>query len=431
MKRECAWKQSIIVTLYWSDSPRTGSPSVSSSSQQVLSPGVPVNSTPRTRLLTEGMVWLSIGHLTTDLYSSTVPTLQPILTERFSMSLAEAGLLGGVFMFSSSVLQLPFGILSDRLQSRAFSILGPLIAGIFLSSLAWANSYAMLVALVFAGGMGVAAFHPQSTGEAARISGNRKTIGVAIFITAGTFGLACGPLFMAAIISVVGFNGLPIAMTLALVVCAIMYWRLPAPPPHPVADRHIDWHALASQRKPLLIHYVLVVLRSIVQVGMAQFLTLYLTRERGFSLEAASLALALSFLSAAIGALIGGHLANRFGGSRVIQLSMIGSAPFYVLFLMTDGWLSLASLFLGGLILLLTISVNLVMAQTLVPSQRGIVTSLMMGFAWGIAGIVFVPLIGWLADRTSIETVLYGVAVLPLLGFAITFVLPEPDKAPV
>lgn len=402
---------------------------MSSSTQQVLPQGVSIDSAPRTRLLTEAMLWLGLAHMTTDLFSSTVPTLQPILTERFSMSLAQAGLLGGVFMFSSSVLQLPFGIFSDRIQSRAFTILGPLIAGIFLSSLAWASSYGMLLALVFVGGMGVAAFHPQSTGEAARLSGNRKSVGVAMFITAGTFGLACGPPYMTAIISKYGFEGLPIAMTLALVVCALVYWRLPAPPPHPVTDRHIDWAALSSQKAALSVHYLLVVLRSIVQLGVAQFLTLYLVRERGFSLEMASLALALSFLSASIGALIGGHLADRLGGLRVVQLSMIGSTPFYVLFLSTDGWLSLVALFVAGLILLMTISVNVVMAQALVPSQRGIVTSLMMGFAWGIAGIIFIPLIGWTADRTGIEPVLYAVALLPLLGFLVTFALPKPVEA--
>ena len=152
------------------------------------------------------------------------------------MSLAQAGVLGGVFMFASSVLQLPFGILSDRFQSRAFSIVGPLAAGVFLSSLSWAESYGMLLLLVFLGGMGVAAFHPQSTGEASRLSGERRGVGVAVFITAGTFGLACGPPYMAAIIDNFGFDRLPLAMILAVVVCGLMFLRLPAPPPHAVAN---------------------------------------------------------------------------------------------------------------------------------------------------------------------------------------------------
>ncbi|MDA1233792.1 MAG: MFS transporter [Acidobacteria bacterium] len=402
---------------------------MSTPSQQALPQGAAAGTTSRTRLLTEAMVWLSVGHLTTDLFSATVPTLQPVLTERFSMSLAQAGVLGGVFMFSSSVLQLPFGILSDKLQSRAFSIVGPLAAGIFLSSLSWAESYGMLLALVFLGGMGVAAFHPQSTGEASRLSGERKGVGVAVFITAGTFGLACGPPYMAAIIANFGFDRLPLAMILAVVVCVMMFLRLPAPPAHAVANRRIDWAVLSAVRKPLTVLYVLVVIRSMVQLGVAQFLTLYLTRERGFSIEAASFSLALFFLAAATGSLAGGHLADRVGGARVVQLSMIGSVPFFVLFLMADSWLSLAGLFIGGMVLLMTIPVNVVMAQELAPTQRGIVTSLMMGFAWGLAGMVFIPLVGWIADRTGIEAVFYGVSLLPLVGFALSFALPKDGPA--
>jgi FSR family fosmidomycin resistance protein-like MFS transporter len=375
------------------------------------------------------MVWLSLGHLTTDLFSVAVPTLQPVLTERFSMSLAQAGVLGGVFMFASSVLQLPFGILSDRLQSRAFSIVGPLAAGVFLSSLSWAESYGMLVVLVFLGGMGVAAFHPQSTGEAARLSGERKGTGVAFFITAGTFGLACGPPYLAAIIDNFGFDGLPAAMMLAFVVSGLLFWRLPTPPSHPVADRRIDWQALAVVRKPLMVHYLLVVVRSTVQLGVGQFLTLYLTRERGYSMETASISLALFFLAASTGSLVGGNLADRLGGIRVTQISMIASVPFLLLFLVSDGWLSLASLFFGGMVLLMTIPVNVVMAQELAPTQRGVVTSLMMGFAWGIAGIVFIPLVGLIADHVGIEPVLFGVALLPLIGFVVSFGLPKDRPA--
>ena len=297
-------------------------------------------------------------------------------------------------MFSSSVLQLPFGILSDRLQSRLFSVFGPLAAGVFLSILGWADNYAGLLGLALLGGMGVAAFHPQSTTEATRLSGERRGLGVAIFITAGTFGLACGPPYFAAIIDAFGFAALPLAMSLAVAVSALLLWRLPAPPAHETADRRIDWQALGAERKPLVTHYALVYLRSCVQLGVGQFLTLYLTLERGFELDGASLTLALFFLAASAGSFVGGGLADRIGGRRVIQLSMLASTPFYAGFLMTEGALSILCLFLGGLMLLLTIPVNVVMAQELVPSQRGIVTSLMMGFSWGVAGITFVPLVG-------------------------------------
>ena len=80
---------------------------------------------------------------------------------------------------------------------------------------------------------------------------------------------------------------------------------------------------------------------------------------------------------------------------------------------------------LGGLVLLFTIPVNVVMAQELVPSQAGTVSALMMGFAWGMAGLIFIPLTGWVADHSSLHVALAAQTVLPPLGFLLTFLLPK------
>ncbi len=372
------------------------------------------------------MVLLSLGHLTTDLFSSTLATMQPVLGEVYGLSLAQAGLLGGVFMFASSILQLPFGILSDRFSSRLFSVFGPLAAAVFLTSLAWAGGFPGLLGLAFLGGMGVAAFHPQSTKDASRLAGARKGVGVAVFITAGTFGLACGPPYFSFIVERFGFENFALAMIPAFALSALLLWKLPPPPQlEGASQRRIDWAALREKWRPLSLHYQLVVVRSIVQLGFGQFLTLYLVRERGMEIAQASLILALFFLAAATGSLCGGNLADRKGGKNVVALSMAGSAPFLAGFLMTTGWISIVLLFVGGVCLLLTIPVNVVMAQDLVPSQGGIVSSLMMGFAWGVAGITFVPLIGWAADHVGLQTVLWAVALAPLAGIPLARRLPD------
>ena len=84
-------------------------------------PSAALRTRAETSLLSGGMLLLCLGHMTTDLFSSAIPTLQPILVDTYSLSLAQAGWLGGMFMFSSSVLQLPFGIFSDRVSSRHFN----------------------------------------------------------------------------------------------------------------------------------------------------------------------------------------------------------------------------------------------------------------------------------------------------------------------
>ena len=146
----------------------------------------------------------------------------------------------------------------------------------------------------------------------------------------------------------------------------------PACAPGRRSARKIDFAALRAVWKPLIILYLLVVLRSVVQIVFAQFLPLYLHRERGFSLiEAASALIAVS---------------SRGRDRRLRRRPPRG--PFRrtprhhdfhdrlravsgAVFLDDTDPLSMIGLALGGLILLFTIPVNVVMAQELAPSQAG------------------------------------------------------------
>jgi FSR family fosmidomycin resistance protein-like MFS transporter len=105
--------------------------------------------------------------------------------------------------------------------------------------------------------------------------------------------------------------------------------------------------------------------------------------------------------------------------------SMLGSTPCLALFFFGHGFAAMAGLLMSGLVLLFTIPVNVHMAQELAPSQAGTVSALMMGFAWGLAGLMFVPAIGFASDRLTMHTAMSGLVVLPLIGFALTFKLPR------
>jgi len=191
------------------------------------------------------------------------------------------------------------------------------------------------------------------------------------------------------------------------------------------SQKKFDWASLRAVWKPMTVLYFLVLIRSIVQITFTQFLPLYLRGERHFSVSAASLSLSLYLVGGAVGGLAGGNLADRFGGRLVILTSMIGSVPFLVLFVFGHGAWSQAGLFVGGLILLFTMPVNIVIAQELAPTQAGTVSSLMMGFAFGIAGLVFIPLTGWVADIWSIQFAFAGLITFPVLGFLLALKLPR------
>jgi len=156
------------------------------------------------RVKTARPYWLPLtlfclGHFLVDLSSSALGTMQPVLLERFRLSYTQAGILAGVLVFSSSVIQPVYGYLSDRWHSRLFTVLGPAMAGIFIATLGWAPGYAGLLAMVALGGTGIASFHPQAAANAVAHVRQNRARAMAVFVSSGSLGMAAGPLFFGAL----------------------------------------------------------------------------------------------------------------------------------------------------------------------------------------------------------------------------------------
>ena len=371
------------------------------------------------------LVLFCAGHFFVDLYSGALGALQPLLGAQFGLNFTEAGLLGGMLVFSSSTMQPLYGYLSDRFHSRLFASLAPAVAGFFISALGWATGFGTLLAMVALGGAGIASFHPQGASNA--VAGVRTNRGraMAIFVCSGSLGMACGPMFFSAVAGAGGLTALPLAAIPGVLLTVVLLVMMPPPVERIRSRRGFDWAPLRAVWRPMTVLFFLVFIRSVVQITFAQFLPLFLHSERGYTLRGASMSLTVYLLGGTLGGLAGGNLADRFGGRRIILVSMIGAVPFLALFLFTRGPLSAAGLFLGGLLLLFTIPVNVVMAQELAPTQAGTVSALMMGFAWGTAGMIFIPLVGRFADLFSMQAVFVALLAFPLAGFFLALRLPK------
>ncbi len=368
---------------------------------------------------------LSLGHFFVDLYSGSLGVLQPFLVERLGLTLAQAGLLGGLLVFSSSVTQPLYGIFSDRFRTPLFSALGPAVAGVFILSGALAPAYGLALALMALGGAGVSAFHPQASSWAAAGMASHRARWMAVFISAGTLGIAAAPVFFKEFIARFGYERLVWAASPGVLVSAACLALVRPPARKHMGPVGYDVTPLRKAWRTLAILYFGVFFRSAVQVVFAQFLVLYLSRERGFSLHQAAYVLTAYLAGGALGGIVGGQLSAWFGPKRVIAHSFLWSAPLMSVFFLTDSPWGVICLVAGGLVLLFTIPVNVTVAQRLVPEQAGTVSALLMGFAWGAAGMIFVPLTGWLADRTSLHAALASLLVFPVLGWLLSRKLPE------
>ena len=220
------------------------------------------------------LVLLSCGHFSVDLYSSALGALQPLLVERFHTSLTQAGILGGVLVFSASVMQPVYGYLSDRFHSRVFTVLAPAVAGLFISAMGRAPSYSWLLLLVLLGGTGVAAFHPQASAKAVLGAERHRARAMAIFVSAGTLGYALGPTYFSAIAMRWGLGQMQWAAVPGVLMTVLLFLipNAAGSTAHPHGG--FEWRPLAAAWKPLTLLYTIVFIRSILQVAFAQFLPL-------------------------------------------------------------------------------------------------------------------------------------------------------------
>ena len=109
--------------------------------------------------------------------------------------------------------------------------------------------------------------------------------------------------------------------------------------------------------------------------------------------------------------------------SRVYAVAR-AAVPFSRSATLGSGWGFVAVLAVGGFLLQSTLPVNVTFGQTIAPISAATVSSLMMGFAWGMGGVT-VPFVGMLADRIGIQRMLETMAYLPLLAAALALPLPK------
>ena len=367
---------------------------------------------------------LSAAHFCIDNYSTMLGALLPFLHRELHLTMAQAGILGGVLAFSGSFMQPFYGYLSDRFQNKALSALSPAIAGIFISSLGLASSYSSLLVLLLLGGVGIAAFHPQGAAVTSETSGHDHGYQMSVFITAGMIGYALGPVYITSVVGLVGFKHSYWAAIPGIVMSGYLLLYGPSPARVETRARRAQFSRQVREKwKPLIILYFLVVIRSAVQVVYASFLPLYLT-SRGMNDIQASQILTLFLLAGGSSGFLGGILADRFGGKAIIAVSMIGAFPLLLASLWTHGLMLLLTCAAGGAFILFTTAVNVVMAQRLVPDGASTVSALMMGFAWGM-GALLVPLTGVLSDSFGLQAAMAGVITLTLPGFFLCLALPS------
>ncbi|MHC5543554.1 MFS transporter [Singulisphaera rosea] len=128
---------------------------------------------------------LTLTHGLVDTFAAFVQPLWPDLQNQLSLdegSIQWAYVLWGL---ASSVSQLLFGYWGDRDRGRMMLWLGPVVGVICLSAIGLVHSLVALNLLLIAGGLGIAAFHPEAAALAGSSSPDHRSRAMSIFAVGG------------------------------------------------------------------------------------------------------------------------------------------------------------------------------------------------------------------------------------------------------
>jgi FSR family fosmidomycin resistance protein-like MFS transporter len=360
------------------------------------------------------------AHFMVDGYGNIFAPLLPLLIPKLHLSLAAAGTLTMLYQMAASVAQVGFGHVADRWRPRVFVMAGPVVAVTVLSFVGVSPTVEVLAGVLIVGGLGGAAFHPPAAALAHRLGGDHRGLAMSVHITGGTLGFSLGPLLFAPAAQHLGLSFTPLLAIPGLLVIALFLRRVPPIEVH--RQRSAGLGALRPYARPLALLYVIVVLRTLASLAFATFVPVMLTR-RGLSVSEAGAIVAAYLFASGAGGFLGGPAADRFGPRFVIAWSLVLATPFLLAAPLLSGWPFVVVLAIGGFFLQSTLPVNVIFGQAIAPVSAATVSSLMMGFAWGMGGFS-VPIVGAIADRVGIERTLVGLAFVPLSAAALSMLLP-------
>jgi FSR family fosmidomycin resistance protein-like MFS transporter len=369
---------------------------------------------------------LTLVHFTGDFYSSFISPLFPLFIQNMGLSLTQVGLISGIVRLLAFIVQPSVGYLADRYSTRHFILIGVLMPVMFIPLSGITIGFGTLLAVVALGSIGSSMFHPSVTGLVPVYAGKQAGFAMSVFNTGGTFAFGVGPLFVTWYAGRFGLNALPFTMVFGLLVAWYLYWSVPVPQSEGLR-RLGFWgslkDSLGSVWKTIICIWVVMVIRAVTGQSFLTFMPVYYVA-KGFSVFSAGSMFSLFTVAGTISGLIAGHVSDRIGFKPVFIFTHTLMAPMLILFLSLQGhWVYLGAVMAGALVLA-TMPLGVAMAQTLAPKGRSMVASLMMGFAFGLGGLLS-PLVGKLADIYSIHSVLMAVSMLPLLSLPLIFTFPR------
>ncbi|MFW0797352.1 MFS transporter [Gordonia sp. CPCC 205515] len=363
------------------------------------------------------------AHMVDDFYQGLVPAAVPFFVLERHYSYTAASGLALAATLGSALPQILIGAIADKRRMVWMSPLGLALAGIGAGLSGVAGTYAAVWTLLLLSGFGVAMFHPPA-GRDARVVAGDSAGAMSYFAAGGSVGFFLAPALATPALDAWGVGATAVFIPPAVLMAWVL-WR---------AQRRVHAHTRAAMGSGGRDRWgmfgtltAVEVVRSTISFGINTFVALYWIRHLGATSGLAGFALTLQLVGGVAGTLLGGRLGDRFGMVRTVQIGNLAVIP--ALFAMLACQSAIAALplvFLVGLATNIPFAVLVKLGQDYLPNRPGTAAGVTLGLAVSAGGL-FMPILGWIADRHGTPAVFVVLGLIPLVALALSTGLREPE----
>lgn len=366
------------------------------------------------------------GHFFHDSYTAFVAPLLPLIIDKLSISLTQAGWLTAVMQIPA-ILNPFIGFLADKISLRYFVIFSPAATATLIGLMGLAPNNSTLVALFFLTGISVALFHAPAPAIVAHVSGKRTGLGMSLFMAAGEFGRTVGPLVAVSAVAAWGLEGIYRLIAIGWGSSLIMLWRFRGVSSKDYRQKPGDLSSALPRMAGLLLPIVIIVLaRAFLTASLTTYLPTLLSSE-GASLAMAGISLSILEGAGVVGALASGTISDRAGRKPTLLAVFMASALFMFLYLQAAGWWSILMLLLLGFTSLSAQPVLLALVQDHMPENRALANGVFLGLSFLLRSMVLV-LLGMAGDAFGLRATFYGSGAIALVAVPAILLLPDHER---
>ena len=391
-----------------------------------------------------GAIWLiGAAHFVSHFYHLALPPLYLLVTKDLGLTWVEVGFPMILYFVATAIVQVPIGLLVDKIGARVVLVAGLALMGLALVIAGMMTSYYVLMAAFFVAGIGNAVFHPADFSIlSASIRESHLGRAFAYHSFGGSIGYASAPFVMVLFGSQYGWqNALIFAGVLGVVMSVIIATfgaslrdysgeRKAKEQAGETPKEALSWRVMLT--RPMILFFLFYVATSASGTGMTAYTipALPLVYD-GVSTELAGTILTCFLIAAIVGAIPGGWLADW---ARLEYLVVVGCFLIMALTIVLIGsgtlslWLLFGTMIVAGLMRGLYNASRDVLVRRASPSSSigtafGFVT---LGYTLGQGATPI--LYGWLMDNGMGSGVFYVSAGAALLAMFIVLIPGQGQK---